>query len=116
MNGDARDKRRPAGPSHPAPLPAVVYEREPGAATAPLPPPVTGTYKRRQPELTALHAIVRDNLESFLEEGRRASSDGSGYPRFVEHELRKYLLCGDLSQGFARLKCPSCGTERFVGF
>ena len=54
MNGDASDKRRPAGPSHPAPLPAVVYEREPGAATAPLPPPVAGTYQRRQPELTAL--------------------------------------------------------------
>jgi len=116
MNGDARDKRRPAGHSHPAPLPAVVYEREPGAATAPLPPAVTGTYKRRQPELTALHAIVRDNLETFLEEGQRASSDGSGYPRFVAQEFRKYLACGDLSQGFARLRCPSCGTERFVGF
>ena len=57
MNGDASDKRRPAGPANlspAAPLPAVVYEREPGAASAPLQPSVTGTYKRRQPELTAL--------------------------------------------------------------
>jgi hypothetical protein len=59
------------------------------------PPPVAGTDKRRQPRLTALHAIVSDNLETFLEEGRRASSDGSGYPRFVEHEFRKYLFCSD---------------------
>jgi hypothetical protein len=102
MSDDASDKRRSAGPSHPAPLPAVVYEREPGAATAPL--PLAGAYKRRQPELTALHAIVRGNLETFLEEGRRASADGSGYPRFVEHEFRKYLACGDLSQG---LRPPS---------
>ena len=59
MNGDASDKRRPAGPANlgpAAPLPAVVYERELGVATAPLPPSVTGTYKRRQSELTALHA------------------------------------------------------------
>jgi len=114
MRDDATAPGRPAGTE--APLPAIAYEREPGAAAAPLPPSFARGYKRRQPELTALHAIVRDNLETFLAEGRRASSDGSGYPRFVEQEFRKYLACGDLSRGFVRLRCPSCETDRIVSF
>ena len=94
----------------PAPLPAVVYEREPGAASRPLPP----GYRRREPEQTVLHAVVREHLETFLADARAASPSGAGYPAFVEKELRRYLSCGLLPNAFARLRCPKCGAERLV--
>ena len=41
---------------------------------------------------------------------------GAGYPRFIEQEFRRYLDCGILAKGFARLRCPSCGFERLAAF
>lgn len=100
-------------PSAPRPsVPPLSYESTPGAASAPLP----ADYRPRRPQDTALHQLVRRHLESFVEQGRRAHPDGDGYPVFIENEFRKYLLCGDISQGFSRLRCSSCGTERLVGF
>ena len=93
-----------------AALPAISYERYPGAATAPFP----GTYRRREPEKSVLHTVVREHLETFLEQARYLN--GEGYPRFIEREFRRYLDCGLLSRGFARLRCPACGHERLVAF
>jgi hypothetical protein len=39
-----------------------------------------------------------------------------GYPAFVKKEFRRYLDCGILANGFARLRCPTCGFERLVAF
>ena len=58
--------------------------------------------------------MVRRNLETFLEEGRYQGE--SGYPAFVEREFRRYLDCGQLGRGFARVRCPACGFERLVAF
>jgi len=93
-------------------LPSVVYELDPGAASRPLPE----DYRRREPEKTALHAVVRANLETLLEEARGRSEGGYGYPGFVEKEFRRYLDCGLLAHGFSRLRCPTCGFERLVAF
>ena len=76
-------------------LPAVAYEREEGVAFSPLP----RSYRRREPEKTALHRIVRENVATLLDEARARSPDGSGYPAFVERELDRYLGCGLLSRG-----------------
>lgn len=96
----------------PRALPCIDFEREPGAASRPLP----GSYQRRTPETTALYAVVRDHLESFLDDARLRSATGAGYPPFVEQDFRRYLDCGILANGFARLRCPSCGFERLVAF
>jgi len=93
-------------------LPPVCFELSPGAAELPLP----GGYRRREPEKTALHAVVRQNLETLLEEARERSEGGYGYPGFVEKEFRRYLDCGLLAHGFSRLRCPTCGVERLVAF
>lgn len=93
-------------------LPAISYERTPGAALRPAPRP----YRRREPEKTALYAVVREHLETMLDEARRGSDSGDGYPVFIEREFVHYLHCGLLSRGFARLRCPSCGFERLVAF
>lgn len=94
------------------PLSALVYEREPGAASRPEP----RVDRRRQPEKTALHAIVRGHLETLLSDARLRNDEGNGYRRFVEHEFRRYLDCGLLAKGFARLRCLRCGFERLVAF
>ncbi|MBU1069157.1 transposase [Myxococcota bacterium] len=88
------------------------YERTPGDALRPLP----ATYRRREPEKTALHSLVHEHLETLLAQARQASVDNSGYPAFVEKEFRRYLDCGILANGFARLRCPTCGFERLVAF
>ncbi len=96
-----------------AALPAVTYQRTPGAATAlPAPRP----YRPRRPEKTALHRVVREHLDSLLDDARRRSEEGTGYPAFVEKEFRRFLACGHPGAGFARLRCPACGEERLVHF
>jgi hypothetical protein len=101
---------RLGGPVDPSRLDAQVFERYPGAASAPLPK----TYQRRRPDKTPLYEAVRANLATLLE---RAEQDGGfGYPAFVEHEFRRFLDCGVLARGFARLRCPDCGHERLLAF
>jgi hypothetical protein len=99
----------PSRRAAPAP-PRIHYERHPGAASAPLRP----RYRRREPEKTVLHGLVREHLETFLEAARER--DGEGYPAFIEREFRRYLDCGILARGFARVRCPECGFERLVAF
>jgi hypothetical protein len=90
------------------PLPAYSYERTPGAASALLPP----GWRRREPEKTALYQLVQHHLETFLAEPQLRGANG--YPRFIEHEFRRYLDCGQLSRGLLRVRCPSCGREKLV--
>jgi hypothetical protein len=99
---------RPLDP--PERLPAIDYERHPGAATAALP----DGYRRHEPEKTFLYTVVREHLETFL--ARPWLDGGPGYPRFIEEEFRRYLDCGLLSWGFSRIRCPRCGLERLVAY
>ena len=93
-------------------LPPIAYEREPGAASS----APRASYHRREPEKSVLYRVVLDNIETLLEEARSSSQDGSGYPKFVEKEMRRYLACGILGGGFLRLKCKKCGLERVLAF
>jgi hypothetical protein len=73
----------------------------------------TFRYQRREPEQTLLHRIVRENLATFLQ----AAADrypGGELPAFIAEEFSRYLRCGILSQGFARVRCPSCRDELLV--
>ena len=91
-------------------LPQVAFEREPGAASAPLP----SGYVRREPEKSALYQVAAQHLETFLDEPLRHGA--APYPRYVEREFRRYLDCGIPCRGFARLICESCGSEHLVAF
>ena len=90
------------------------WERRAGAALSAL--PGAPAYRRREPERTLLHAVVRDRLEPFLAAARERSPSGRGLPAHVERDLRAYLDCGVLARGFARVRCPGCGFERLVAF
>ena len=70
-------------------------------------------YERRKPEETALHTVLRENLETFLERVHADPNRGN-LPSYVERELRKYLGCGQLDRGFVRFRCTDCGHDMAV--
>jgi hypothetical protein len=70
-------------------------------------------YLRRQPEGTVLDEAVKDTLAMLLAE---ASEVWRGLPRYVERDFAKYLECGVLAHGFARVHCESCKDEFLVAF
>ena len=70
-------------------------------------------YERHEPDKTLLHRVVREELESFL---ARARESGAPVARFVEREIRAYLDCGILANGFLRVHCDDCGCDRLVAF
>jgi hypothetical protein len=79
-----------------------------------LPGPNAGSlYTPHRPEQTLLHRTIREQLESFLAQSRER---GHPAPRFVEQELRAFLRCGVLAQGFLRLHCDACGHDRLLPF
>jgi hypothetical protein len=72
-------------------------------------------YERRQPDKTVFYRIVQQHIETLFAE---AEQNGSGYPEHVKHEFERFLSCGILSAGFARIQCtqPGCTFERLVGY
>ena len=71
-------------------------------------------YVRRDPTRTLLHELLREHLESFLAE--LDALPGASLPRFVQRELRRFLECGVLAHGFARVHCRACGRDSLVAF
>jgi hypothetical protein len=45
-----------------------------------------------------------------------ASEVGRGLPRYVERDFARYVGCGVLAHGFARVRCESCKDELLVAF
>jgi hypothetical protein len=84
------------------PLPQLVYERVPGAASQ-LPAP--RYLPSRQPQQAPLYRTVYHGLQPFLDE---AAQHDTSYPSFIEKELRKLLGCKIVGRGFARVVCPRC--------
>ena len=81
-----------------------------GAVAASASVPVVYTPR---PEGTALYQCVREHLPRFL---ARAAEQERPVPGFVRKELEGLLHCGKLEEGFVRVRCPSCGFDRLVGF
>ncbi len=76
----------------------------------------TATYERRKPENTVLHEVVREHLPTFLDAAKARDPDGRGLPKYVSQALKRYLDCGILQKGFARVWCPKCRLDMLVGF
>ena len=73
-------------------------------------------YRRREPERTLLHATVRAHWKTFLAEMEERGEAGANLPWFVAGEFERYLGCGILANGFARVRCQACGHELLVAF
>jgi len=72
-------------------------------------------YVPRSPTTGVLNGLVRAHLAAFLA-AVDGETDGSGVPGFVVNEFRKFLRCGVLAHGFARVRCGGCAFERLVPF
>ena len=74
-------------------------------------------YKPRNPRKMPLWQILSDHLDEFVSvyEDRFEPRYGRLSPH-VEKVVHRYLRCGILDFGFARLKCSGCGREMFVAF
>ena len=68
--------------------------------------------RRIQPSL--LHQTVRGHWKSWLAEVAQRT-DGGSFPGFVLAEFERYLKCGVLAHGFARVRCGDCHEEMLVG-
>jgi hypothetical protein len=73
----------------------------------------TATYVPRNPEATVLYSVVAGHLETFL--ARQLERDRL-VPWFVEKELRSFLECGILANGFVRVHCDDCHQDRLIPF
>jgi len=78
-------------------------------------PPAPLGYRPRDPASVVLQRVVREHLLTFLERAAE-STDGTGVPRFVERQLRRFVDCGVLAKGFARFRCGTCHGDRLVPF
>ena len=75
-----------------------------------------GVYHPRDPKASDFYACVEDNFEELERVYDDKYQKQHGFPvtgmfhwRPVIHEvIYKYLDCGDLHQGFARVYCSSC--------
>ena len=74
---------------------------------------LAGEYQRRQPERTVLYRVVQEHYRTYAS---LCEEEDRALPAFVRREFEKYLACGILSEGFARVRCGQCGYDRLVGF
>ena len=74
-------------------------------------------YRPRHPETTFTYRLVRDHFDEFtwVHEDRFEARDGP-LRSVVRRVVAKYLDCGILENGFARVRCPECGAEYFCAF
>jgi hypothetical protein len=76
---------------------------------------VATIYVPRSPTTSVLYGVVRANFAALVA-AVDAETEGSGLPGFVVNEFRKFLRCGIVSHGFARVRCGDCAYERLVPF
>lgn len=71
-----------------------------------------GVYHPRDPKASDFYACVEDNFEELERVYDEKYQKQHGFWRPIVHEvICKYLDCGDLHQGFARVWCSACRSD-----
>jgi len=74
-------------------------------------------YHPRTPEDSPLWHLLSDQFDNFLYNYSKKNSKEFGFYRPVITEVvNDYLKCGDLKEGFARVRCPDCCHEFLLAF
>jgi hypothetical protein len=61
--------------------------------------------------------MVREHFDEFERVYPERYQKGYGYWRpVIRASIDKFVKCGDLKQGFARVRCPDCHKEFFVAY
>ncbi len=78
---------------------------------------VPGVYKPRRPQTSPLFRLVSDHFRAFhaAYEERFAETYGDWRP-VVREVADKFLECGVLDHGFARVRCGACTHEYLLAF
>jgi len=79
--------------------------------------PGTHQYRPRGPQDSPYYHCVEDHFETFEQVYDEQFSRRYGFFRpYVREVIYRYLDCGDLHSGFARIRCPDCGHEYLLAF
>lgn len=74
-------------------------------------------YRPRDHETSPFFKVVRERFDEFEKVYPQRYQERYGYWRPVIRSLiEKFIKCGDLKEGFARVRCPDCKEEIFVAF
>ena len=74
-------------------------------------------YRPRNPQDSDYYHCVEDHFETFVRIYDDHFSRQYGFWRpHLEKVIYRYLDCGDLHNGFARVKCKDCGHEYLLAF
>ena len=74
-------------------------------------------YRPRQPRQTPLYKTIERYLPEFERTyDRRYAKQYGPWRPIIGDVARRFLRCGDLHFGFARVRCPDCRHEMFVAF
>jgi len=74
-------------------------------------------YRPREPDTSPFFKVITSHFDAFerLYPERFQGKYGFWRP-VIRSSLDKFLKCGDLKEGFARVRCPDCGEEFFVAY
>ena len=74
-------------------------------------------YRPRDPRASDLWQVMDRHFESFRQVYDERFQAKYGFWRpVVDRSVTAFLHCGDLNEGFARVRCPDCRHEMFVAF
>ncbi|MBC8876048.1 MAG: transposase zinc-binding domain-containing protein, partial [Planctomycetes bacterium] len=83
-----------------------------------LPPPCVkplDLYRPRDPQASDLSRLMDEHFDAFQQVYDERFAAKCGYWRpVVERSVAAFLKCGELEEGFARVRCPDCKHEMFV--
>ncbi|MBW2651737.1 MAG: transposase zinc-binding domain-containing protein [Deltaproteobacteria bacterium] len=75
------------------------------------------SYRSRDPKNSQYYQCVEDHFETFEQVYDERFNRQYGFFRpYTKEVICRYLDCGDLRHGFARVKCPDCGHEYLLAF
>ena len=76
-----------------------------------------GVYKPRRPQASPLFLLVQDHLHPLqtVYDERFARTHGPWRP-VMRQVAEKFLACGILDHGFARVRCDACAHEYILAF
>ncbi len=74
-------------------------------------------YRPRDPHASDLWRLVDSNYATFKQCYSDRFGAKYGYWRpVIDQSITAFLKCGDLQEGFARVRCPDCKHEMFVAY
>ncbi|MFH0920521.1 MAG: transposase zinc-binding domain-containing protein [Fibrobacterota bacterium] len=74
-------------------------------------------YRLRTPETSLFFKVVTSHFDGFEQAYPDLFQARYGFWRpVIQRAVDKFLKCGDLREGFARVRCPDCGHELFVAY